>query len=167
MLRALGSAVSAVSGPMGSVVGSRSAPSVMGPQFRTFAVWNKVERGIIHSKRSTGNNVSHSKRRTKRLFEVNINYRRLYSEVLDEMVGPIHVSASGLRDIDKIGGLDNYVLRNPWGRTAWKGPMKTIRSRITQENKLRIKYGDAYVPRRQRDAGALLDSATTGAQAPS
>ncbi|GMH71008.1 hypothetical protein TrRE_jg10017, partial [Triparma retinervis] len=78
----------------------------------------KSTRGIIHSLRSTGNSVSHSKRRTRRVFAPNVFKRRLYSEVLDEMVGPINVSATGLRDIDKFGGLDRYLIKNPLKRTV-------------------------------------------------
>ena len=90
----------------------------------------KSARGIIHSQRSTGNNVSHSKRRTRRTFKANVFKRTLYSEVLDDMVGPLYVSASGLRDIDKFGGIDNYVMQNPLKRERWEGKIEEVRKEI-------------------------------------
>lgn len=49
-----------------------------------------------------GNNVSHSKRRTKRKFNVNLFYKRFYLPEEDKWVN-LRVSASGLRLINKIG----------------------------------------------------------------
>ncbi len=49
-----------------------------------------------------GNNVSHSKRRTKRKFNVNLFYKRFYLPEEDEWIR-LRVSASGLRLINKIG----------------------------------------------------------------
>jgi ribosomal protein L28 len=59
----------------------------------------------------------------------------LYSEVLEEMVGPVYVSATGLRDIDKFGGLDRYLINNPLKRTKWEGGIKNIRKRVLEEIK--------------------------------
>mmetsp|Transcript_17568 Transcript_17568/g.36394 ORF Transcript_17568/g.36394 Transcript_17568/m.36394 type:complete len:148 (+) Transcript_17568:334-777(+) len=95
----------------------------------------KSARGIIHSIKATGNNVSHSKRKTKRTFKPNVFKRRLYSEVLGSMVGPVNVSATGLRDIDKWGGLDNYILRNQNNRVRWEGEIGRIRKRVMEEVK--------------------------------
>eukprot|EP00518_Triparma_eleuthera_P001987 CAMPEP_0182461022 /NCGR_PEP_ID=MMETSP1319-20130603/5712_1 /TAXON_ID=172717 /ORGANISM="Bolidomonas pacifica, Strain RCC208" /LENGTH=122 /DNA_ID=CAMNT_0024660223 /DNA_START=319 /DNA_END=687 /DNA_ORIENTATION=- len=90
----------------------------------------RIRRGIIHSKRATGNNVSHSKRRTKRTFLPNTFPHRLYSELCDKKLGPFQVSASGLRDVDKCGGLDNYVIKNPYKRTVWEGQIGRARELI-------------------------------------
>lgn len=49
-----------------------------------------------------GNNVSHSKRRTKKKFNVNLFYKRFYLPEEDKWVR-LRVSASGLRLINKIG----------------------------------------------------------------
>ncbi len=49
-----------------------------------------------------GNNVSHSKRRTKRKFNVNLFYKKFYLPEEDRWVR-LRVSASGLRLINKIG----------------------------------------------------------------
>lgn len=49
-----------------------------------------------------GNNVSHSKRRTKRKFNVNLFSKKFYLQSDDKWVN-LKVSASGLRTINKIG----------------------------------------------------------------
>jgi len=49
-----------------------------------------------------GNNVSHSKRRTKRKFKVNLLTKKFYW-VEEDMWILLNVSASGLRTINKIG----------------------------------------------------------------
>ena len=49
-----------------------------------------------------GNNVSHSKRRTKRLFNVNLQVKKIYVPELDDYVW-LKVSAAGIRTINKKG----------------------------------------------------------------
>lgn len=49
-----------------------------------------------------GNNVSHSKRRTKRTFDVNLFTKKFYWVEQDTWV-TLNVSANGLRTINKIG----------------------------------------------------------------
>ncbi len=53
-------------------------------------------------KAQTGNNVSHSKRRTKRKFEVNLHKKKFYW-VEQDMWIELTVSAHALRTINKIG----------------------------------------------------------------
>ena len=50
----------------------------------------------------TGNNVSHSKRRTKRKFQVNLFTKKFYW-VEEDLWILLNVSARGLRTINKIG----------------------------------------------------------------
>lgn len=50
----------------------------------------------------TGNNVSHSKRRTKRKFLPNLFVKKFYLAEEDIWIS-LKVSAAGLRTIDKIG----------------------------------------------------------------
>ncbi|MBN2765317.1 MAG: 50S ribosomal protein L28 [Paludibacteraceae bacterium] len=57
---------------------------------------------ITGKKAMVGNNVSHSKRRTKRTFEVNLFSKKFYW-VEQEMWISLKVSAAGLRTINKIG----------------------------------------------------------------
>ena len=56
-----------------------------------------------------GNNVSHSKRRTKRVFDVNLFTKKFYWVEEDEWIS-LTISAAGLRLINKIG-LDAAIKR--------------------------------------------------------
>ena len=49
-----------------------------------------------------GNNVSHSKRRTKRTFEVNLFHKKLFLQEENRWVN-LRVSAAGLRYVNKVG----------------------------------------------------------------
>ena len=57
---------------------------------------------ITGKKAITGNNVSHSKRRTKRKFNVNVFNRKFYWPEQGQWIR-LTVSASGLRNINKMG----------------------------------------------------------------
>ncbi|MBD5181965.1 50S ribosomal protein L28 [bacterium] len=57
---------------------------------------------ITGKKTQVGNNVSHSKRRTKRTFEVNLHKKKFYWVEQDMWIELI-VSAHALRTINKIG----------------------------------------------------------------
>ncbi len=57
---------------------------------------------ITGKKAMIGNNVSHSKRRTKRSFDVNLFKKRFYYVEQDCWIS-LTLSASGLRLINKIG----------------------------------------------------------------
>ena len=71
---------------------------------------NRSRRGMYDGKDiRSGNNVSFSMKSTKRKFKPNVFLKRVYSEVLDEMIR-FHLTTSTLRSIDKAGGLDNYLL---------------------------------------------------------
>jgi len=73
---------------------------------------NRSRRGLYDGKDiRTGNNVSFSNKKTKRKFKPNVFIKRIYSEVMDEMIR-FHVTASALKSIDKHGGLDKYVLKS-------------------------------------------------------
>ena len=50
----------------------------------------------------TGNNVSHSNRKTKRRFVPNVQKKRFYIQELDRWV-TLRVSASAMRNINKMG----------------------------------------------------------------
>ncbi len=59
----------------------------------------------------SGNNVSHAKNRTKRKFFPNLNNVTLTSEVLGRDF-QLKVSASALRTVDKVGGLDPFLRKS-------------------------------------------------------
>ena len=57
-----------------------------------------------------GHNVSHSKRRTNRRFQPNLQKVTLESEVLGQGV-PLRISTRALRTVQKKGGLDLFLLK--------------------------------------------------------
>lgn len=57
---------------------------------------------ITGKKAVTGNNVSHSKRRTKRRFNVNLFNKKFYWVEQDTWIS-LTISAAGLRTINKMG----------------------------------------------------------------
>ena len=67
-----------------------------------------------------GNNVSHSKRRTKRSFDVNLFRRRFYWVEQDVWI-ELNVSAAGLRTINKIG------VTNALNQAIEKGFIETLK----------------------------------------
>jgi large subunit ribosomal protein L28 len=88
---------------------------------------NRSRRGLYDGKDiRSGNNVSFSKRRTKRTFKPNVFLKRVYSEVLDEMV-KFHLTTSTLRTIDKYGGLDIYLMTS---KHVTEGEGLAVRNRI-------------------------------------
>ena len=66
---------------------------------------------LTGKKAMSGNNVSHAKNRTKRKFLPNLNNVTLTSEVLGRDF-QLKVSASALRTIDKVGGLDPFLKKS-------------------------------------------------------
>ena len=62
---------------------------------------------ITGRKRMVGNNVSHSKRRTKRIFAVNLKNKRFWSESEQRFI-TLKVSCKGMRIIEK-NGLDATI----------------------------------------------------------
>jgi large subunit ribosomal protein L28 len=61
--------------------------------------------------RQVGNNVSHANNKTKRLFLPNLQNVTLMSEALDRSIR-FRVSANGLRSVEHVGGLDNWLLKS-------------------------------------------------------
>ena len=57
----------------------------------------------------SGNNVSHSQRKTRRRFLPNVQLVSLRSELMGQNIR-LKVTASTLRTVEHNGGLDNYLL---------------------------------------------------------
>ena len=57
-----------------------------------------------------GNNVSHANNKTKRTFLPNLQNVTLISDALGESV-KLRVSTHGLRSVEHVGGLDNWLLK--------------------------------------------------------
>jgi large subunit ribosomal protein L28 len=104
---------------------------------------NRSRRGLYDGKDiRSGNNVSFSMRSTKRKFKPNVFIKRVYSEVLDDMM-KFHLTASTLRSIDKAGGLDNYLLKNDEitegeGFVVKKKILKRLKNQAKMERKASV-----------------------------
>ena len=60
--------------------------------------------------RQIGHNVSHANNKTKRTFLPNLQNVTLISEALGRSVR-LRVSMNGLRSVEHVGGLDNWLLK--------------------------------------------------------
>jgi len=60
--------------------------------------------------RMVGHNVSHANNKTKRVFLPNLQNVTLMSEKLDRSF-KFRVSTAGLRSVEHVGGLDNWLLK--------------------------------------------------------
>jgi large subunit ribosomal protein L28 len=60
--------------------------------------------------RQVGNNVSHANNKTKRTFLPNLQNVTLLSDSLGRSVR-LRVSTHGLRSVEHVGGLDNWLLK--------------------------------------------------------
>ena len=60
--------------------------------------------------RQVGNNVSHANNKTKRTFLPNLQNVTLLSDALGQGV-KLRVSTHGLRSVEHVGGLDNWILK--------------------------------------------------------
>jgi len=58
----------------------------------------------------TGNNVSHAHNKTRRRFLPNVQETSIFSESLGRSLR-FKVSASGLRSVEHVGGLDAFLLK--------------------------------------------------------
>ena len=63
----------------------------------------------------SGNNVSHAHNRTRRRFLPNVQETSVLSESLGRLVR-LKLSASGIRTLEKAGGLDAFLIATPTAR---------------------------------------------------
>ena len=91
---------------------STSLPSSSHQQTQIRLKSGRSQRGLYDGKDVRfGNNVPFSLKKTRRRWNPNVQHKRVYSEILDEMI-PFHITTSALRSIDKYGGLDEYLLKS-------------------------------------------------------
>jgi len=67
-------------------------------------------RALTGKGRQVVNNVSHAKNKTKRTFLPNLQNVTLISDALGTSV-KLRVSTHGLRSVEHVGGLDNWLLK--------------------------------------------------------
>lgn len=73
-------------------------------------IFKRAQCGLFAGKtKQYGNNVPHSKQKTRRTWLPNVQSKRLYSEMLGSMI-KTKVTTRALKTIDKHGGLDGYLL---------------------------------------------------------
>jgi large subunit ribosomal protein L28 len=77
----------------------------------------------------SGNNVSHSKRRTKRKFLPNLCNSSFASEALGIKIN-LKVAAKTLRTINKYGSIDNFLVNYRFAKLSDQG--KKLRNSITK-----------------------------------
>ena len=65
---------------------------------------------VTGKKPMVGNNVSHANNKTKRTFLPNLQNVTLISDALGKSV-KLRVSTHGLRSVEHVGGLDNWLLK--------------------------------------------------------
>ena len=69
--------------------------------------------------RQVGNNVSHANNKTKRAFLPNLQDVTLMSDSLGRSV-KLRVSMNGLRSVEHVGGLDNWLFKTPEEKLSLK-----------------------------------------------
>jgi large subunit ribosomal protein L28 len=65
---------------------------------------------LTGTKTMSGNNVSHSERKTRRKFKVNIQKKTFFSASLKSNFS-FKIASRAIKTLDKFGGLDNYLLK--------------------------------------------------------
>ncbi|KAI7845095.1 hypothetical protein COHA_001460 [Chlorella ohadii] len=80
----------------------------------TRAVCNRARRGLYAGRIVRfGNQISEDGgNKSRRSWKPNAHNKRLYSAILDRMIR-LRVTTAALRDIDKAGGIDAYILSTP------------------------------------------------------
>jgi large subunit ribosomal protein L28 len=69
--------------------------------------------------RLVGHNVSHANNKTKRTYLPNLQNVTLISDALGRSIR-LRVSTSGLRSVEHVGGLDNWLRKTPDARLSLK-----------------------------------------------
>jgi large subunit ribosomal protein L28 len=131
---------------------------------------NRSRRGLYDGKDVRfGNKVSFSNKKTRRKFKPNVFIKRLYSETLDSML-KFHVTTSALRSIDRMGGLDNYLMRS---KHVTEGEGLKARQKIKRRIKNVARWeakkaqraeGDAAFQQGDTPAAAIVDGVEAGIQ---
>jgi large subunit ribosomal protein L28 len=82
--------------------------------------------------RQVGNNVSHANNKTKRAFLPNLQNVTLISEALGRGV-KLRVSMNGLRSVEHVGGLDNWLLKSRDEQLSLKA--RRLKREVAKKNK--------------------------------
>ncbi|KAG2133698.1 hypothetical protein DEU56DRAFT_913818 [Suillus clintonianus] len=97
--------------------------------------FRRSQLGLFHGKiKQYGNNVPHSKHKTRRTWLPNVQTKRLKSDALGHDV-KVKLTTRALKTINKHGGVDNYLLRTKPDLLGIEG----MRLRILVREKLDVK----------------------------
>ena len=94
----------------------------------------------------SGNNVSHSNRKTRRRFLPNLCQASFDSEALGVSVN-LKVAASTLRTINKYGNIDNFLVNCRFAHLSDEG--KQLRARVTKSLVKKGKFEEVKVKSRK------------------
>jgi large subunit ribosomal protein L28 len=75
----------------------------------------------------SGNNVSHSNNKTRRRFLPNLQVASFLSDILGQSIR-MRLSTTGIRTIEKNGGIDSYLLKTPASRLT--GEVLRLKKRV-------------------------------------
>jgi large subunit ribosomal protein L28 len=90
------------------------------PNHRTFRIFTMSRICELTGKgRMVGNNVSHANNKTKRTFLPNLQNVTLMSDTMGESV-KLRVSTHGLRSVEHVGGLDNWLAKTSEDKLSLK-----------------------------------------------
>jgi large subunit ribosomal protein L28 len=76
------------------------------------------------------NLVSHSNIKTKKIAQPNVQKKRLFSQALGDLV-TLRVATSAIRDMEHVGGLDRFILRQD--DTKLSARALDVKRRITRK----------------------------------
>ncbi|KAG8904281.1 39S ribosomal protein L24, mitochondrial [Tulasnella sp. 403] len=117
---------------------TRSAPQAS-------QVFKRSQAGLFGGKiKQYGNNVPHSKHKTRRAWLPNVQTKRLYSETLGDTM-KTKVTARALRTIDKYGGLDGWLMNAKISSLGDKGLEMRERILEVRERELAQRKKEAAV----------------------
>ena len=80
--------------------------------------------------RQVGHNVSHANNKTKRVFLPNLQNVTLISETLEKSV-KLRVSTHGLRSVEHVGGLDNWLVKTSDDKLSLKA--RRLKREVTKK----------------------------------
>lgn len=136
--------------------GFRSSPDSRKSNIPIDGLWMKrSQRGLYHGVTvQSGNNVPHSRHKTKRTWAPNIQRRDVFSDVLGRKL-QISASTKALRTIRKKGGLDAYLCDTKdhqlgvFGQQLRDQLAALAASRASDSNKQQAQAGAKHVQRAQ------------------
>lgn len=108
--------------------------------YSNVAKLGRAERGLYAGRGlSFGNTISPFGNRNRRTWKPNIQRASLYSALLNERI-KLRVSTEALRQIDRVGGLDSYILgqKLPESECARKLKEKLLKKKLELEKSLNL-----------------------------